>query len=83
MFLKFTDYMFFFYKKQTFSMGSAWMFLTLSSNSALNVFEVFLKILEIFYSNKVTMRQEIEVVCILFPVELKLFSQEQIFQAYY
>ena len=55
------------------------MFLNILSNAALNVSQVFLKIFEISYSKKATMRRDVEVlaknisetdvVCILFPVQ--------------
>ena len=59
-------------------LSSVWMFLNNLLNQALNVCYVFLKILEISYSNEATVRREIEllvknvcgtdIVCTLYPV---------------
>ena len=60
------------------------------SSPTLNVSTMFLKILEISYNIKATMRREIEflvinipetdVVYILFPVHLKVLSQDSFFK---
>ena len=66
------------------------MFLNIFSNLAVKVSQVFPKILEISYSNKATMRREIEVlakniwekdvVCTLFPVQLKISRKNRFFK---